>query len=133
MVAKLRTGRSILRDQFGPTIAQVAQTIFDSATGRIALIPQGARLMGSYRSSSRYGQRRVAIIWSRLIMPNGDEVALDEAGADPSRAAGVKGEVDDAGEVWYLPMTSASRARVAHSERARFGPDTRLVDYDAPR
>jgi type IV secretory pathway VirB10-like protein len=79
----------------GPVIAQVTQTIYDSATGRIALIPQGARLMGEYRSSSRYGQSRVAIIWSRLIMPNGDEVALDEVGADPSGAAGVKGEVDN--------------------------------------
>jgi len=79
----------------GPVIAQVTQTIYDSATGRIALIPQGARLMGEYRSSSRYGQSRVAIIWSRLIMPNGDEVALDEVVADPSGAAGVRGEVDN--------------------------------------
>jgi type IV secretion system protein VirB10 len=79
----------------GPVIAQVTQTIYDSATGRIALIPQGARLMGDYRSSSRYGQSRVAIIWSRLIMPNGDEVALDEVAADPSGAAGVGGEVDN--------------------------------------
>jgi len=79
----------------GPVIAQVTQTIHDSATGRIALIPQGARLMGEYRSSSRYGQSRVAIIWSRLIMPNGDEVALDETAADPSGAAGVSGEVDN--------------------------------------
>jgi type IV secretion system protein VirB10 len=79
----------------GPVIAQVTQTIYDSATGRIALIPQGARLMGEYRSSSRYGQSRVAIIWSRLIMPDGDEVTLHEVGADPSGAAGVRGEVDN--------------------------------------
>jgi type IV secretory pathway VirB10-like protein len=79
----------------GPVIAQVTQTVYDSATGRIALIPQGARLMGEYRSSSRYGQSRVAIIWSRLIMPNGDEAMLDEVGADPSGAAGVKGDVDN--------------------------------------
>jgi type IV secretion system protein VirB10 len=79
----------------GPVIAQVTQTIYDSATGRIALIPQGARLIGEYRSSSRYGQSRVTIIWSRLIMPSGDEVALDEVAADPSGAAGVRGEVDN--------------------------------------
>jgi type IV secretory pathway VirB10-like protein len=79
----------------GPVIAQVTQTIYDSATGRIALVPQGARLMGEYRSSSRYGQSRVAIVWSRLIIPNGDELALDEVGADPLGAAGVRGEVDN--------------------------------------
>jgi type IV secretory pathway VirB10-like protein len=77
----------------GPVIAQVTQTIYDSATGRIPLIPQGARLIGEYRSSSRYGESRVAIIWSWLIMPDGDEVALDEVAADPSGAAGVKGDV----------------------------------------
>lgn len=79
----------------GPVIAQVTQSIYDSATGRTLLIPQGARLIGDYRSSSRYGQSRVAILWSRLIMPNGDEIALDEAAVDPSGAAGVEGEVDN--------------------------------------
>ena len=73
----------------GPVIAQVTQSIYDSATGRTLLIPQGARLIGDYRSSSRYGQSRVAILWSRLIMPNGDEIALDEAAVDPSGAADI--------------------------------------------
>jgi type IV secretory pathway VirB10-like protein len=79
----------------GPVIAQVTQSIYDSATGRKLLIPQGTRLIGDYKSSARYGQSRVAIIWSRLIMPNGDEVALDEAAIDPSGAAGVSGQVDN--------------------------------------
>ncbi len=79
----------------GPVIAQVTQTIYDSATGRVALIPQGARLIGEYKSSTRYGQSRVAILWSRLILPNGDETVLDEAAVDPSGAAGVSGQVDN--------------------------------------
>lgn len=79
----------------GPVIAQVTQAIYDSATGRDLLIPQGARLMGEYRSSARYGENRVAIGWSRLVMPDGREIALDEAAVDPSGAAGVRGEVDN--------------------------------------
>lgn len=79
----------------GPVIAQVTQAIYDSATGRTLLIPQGARLIGDYRSSTRYGQSRVAIVWSRLIMPDGHEVALPEAALDPAGAAGVGGEVDN--------------------------------------
>lgn len=79
----------------GPVIAQVTQSIYDSATGRTLLIPQGARLIGDYRSASKYGQSRVAIIWSRLIMPDGEEIALDEAALDPSGAAGVAGQVDN--------------------------------------
>ena len=79
----------------GPVIAQVTQAIYDSATGRTLLIPQGAKLIGDYKSSAKYGQSRVAILWSRLIMPNGDEIPLDEAAVDPSGAAGVKGDVDN--------------------------------------
>lgn len=79
----------------GPVIAQVTQAIYDSATGKTELIPQGARLIGDYRSSSRYGQGRVAIIWSRLVMPNGEQISLDEAAVDPSGAAGIKGDVDN--------------------------------------
>ena len=79
----------------GPVIAQVTQSIYDSATGRTLLIPQGARLIGDYRSSTRYGQSRVAILWSRLIMPDGHEVTLAEAALDPAGAAGVAGEVDN--------------------------------------
>lgn len=79
----------------GPVIAQITQSIYDSATGRTLLIPQGARLIGDYRSASKYGQSRLAIIWSRLIMPDGIEIALDEAAVDPSGAAGVAGNVDN--------------------------------------
>lgn len=79
----------------GPVIAQVTQSIYDSATGRTLLIPQGARLIGGYKSSTRYGQSRVAITWSRLIMPDGTEISLDEAALSPDGAAGINGEVDN--------------------------------------
>lgn len=79
----------------GPVIAQITQAVYDSASGRTLLIPQGARLIGDYKSSTRYGQSRIAILWSRVIMPNGDEIALDEAALDPSGAAGVGGKVDN--------------------------------------
>lgn len=79
----------------GPVIAHVTQAIYDSGTGQTLLIPQGARLIGDYRSSTRYGQSRVAITWSRLIMPDGREITLAEAALDPSGAAGVSGQVDD--------------------------------------
>lgn len=79
----------------GPVIAQVTQAVYDSAVGRTMLIPQGARLIGDYKSSTRYGQSRIAIMWSRIIMPGGDEITLDEAALDPSGAAGVAGKVDN--------------------------------------
>lgn len=78
----------------GPVIAQVTQATYDSATGRTLLIPQGARLIGEYKSSTRYGQSRIAIAWTRLILPDGTERALDEIAVAPDGAAGVGGETD---------------------------------------
>lgn len=79
----------------GPVVAQVTQAVFDSATGRTLVIPQGAKLIGSYKSATRYGEGRAAIVWASLIMPDGREVPLPEAAVDPSGAAGVVGRVDN--------------------------------------
>lgn len=79
----------------GPVIAQVTQSVYDSATGQNLLIPQGARLIGDYKSSTRYGQSRVMVAWQRLIMPDGKERALDEVAISPNGAAGLSGEVDN--------------------------------------
>lgn len=86
---------SINSESPGSIVAQVTQTVYDSRTGRVPIIPQGARLMGDYKSSARYGQTRIAIGWSRLVMPDGTEVQLEEAATDPSGAAGVPGQIDN--------------------------------------
>ena len=79
----------------GPAIAQVTQAIYDSAAGRTLLIPQGAHIIGDYKSVGKFGQSRVAIAWSRLIMPDGKEINLDLPSLDPAGAAGVPGHVDN--------------------------------------
>jgi len=79
----------------GPVIAQVTQGVYDSATGDRLLIPQGARLIGSYRSATRYGQQRVVITWSRLVMPDGRQIVLDELAVDGAGTSGVAGAVDN--------------------------------------
>lgn len=67
--AALITG--ILSDLPGQITAQVTENIYDSSTGRILLVPQGSRLIGKYDNGVGFGQRRVLLVWSRLIMPNG--------------------------------------------------------------
>jgi type IV secretion system protein VirB10 len=79
----------------GPAIAQITQSIYDSATGRTLLIPQGARLIGEYRSAAKFGQSRVAVTWSRLVMPDGKEINLDLPSLDPAGSSGVSGKVDN--------------------------------------
>jgi len=64
--AALITG--IRSDLPGQITAQVTENIFDSPTGHFLLVPQGTRLIGIYDSQVAFGQSRVLLVWTRLIM-----------------------------------------------------------------
>jgi len=49
----------------------VTENVQDSVTGRILLIPQGSRLIGSYDSVVAFGQKRALVVWQRIILPDG--------------------------------------------------------------
>jgi type IV secretion system protein VirB10 len=86
----------IRSDLPGQITAQVTEHIFDSPTGRLLLIPQGARLIGVYDSQVAFGQSRVLLVWTRLIMPNGRSIILErQPGADAAGYAGLEDEVDN--------------------------------------
>lgn len=73
----------------GQIVAQVSQDVFDTATGKWKLIPQGARLVGQYASDVAYGQSRVLVAWQRIVFP--DAKAMDIGampGADGAGQAG---------------------------------------------
>jgi type IV secretion system protein TrbI len=92
--AALITG--IRSDLPGQITAQVSESVFDSPTGRVKLVPQGARLMGVYDSQVAFGQSRVLLVWTRLIMPNGRSIVLErQQGADAGGYSGVEDEVDN--------------------------------------
>ena len=91
--AALITG--IRSDLPGQITAQVTETIYDSPTGRILLIPQGTRLIGQYDNNIQFGQRRALLVWNRLIFPNGRSIVLERLpGADASGYAGLEDGVD---------------------------------------
>jgi type IV secretion system protein VirB10 len=86
--AALITG--IRSDLPGQITAQVTEKVFDSPTGRFLLIPPGARLIGIYDSQVGFGQSRVLLVWTRLIMPNGRSIVLErQPGADIAGYAGL--------------------------------------------
>ncbi|SEH15000.1 type IV secretion system protein VirB10 [Sphingopyxis sp. YR583] len=94
IAAALVTGLS--SDLPGQVIAQVTEDVFDSVSGRNRLIPQGARLIGTYDARVRFGQDRAMIVWNRLIYPDGRSIALDDMIAtDGTGAAGVADRVDN--------------------------------------
>jgi type IV secretion system protein VirB10 len=92
--ASLITG--IRSDLPGQITAQVTENVYDSPTGRFLLIPQGARLTGVYDSQVSFGQSRVLLVWTRMIMPNGHSIVLErQPGADSAGYAGLEDEVDN--------------------------------------
>src|SRR5215475_4837066 len=61
-----------------------------------AATAQGARLIGTYDSQVAFGQSRVLLVWTRLIMPNGWSIVLErQAGADTAGYSGLEDEVDN--------------------------------------
>ena len=92
--AALITG--LRSDLPGQVTAQVTEDVYDSPTGKILLIPQGARLIGQYDAQIAFGQSRALLVWNRLIMPNGRSIVLErQPGADTEGYAGLEDEVDN--------------------------------------
>lgn len=91
--AALITG--LRSDLPGQVTAQVTENVYDSPTGRTLLIPQGSRLIGDYDDQVGFGQRRVLLAWTRLILPNGQSIVLERQPAgDASGFAGLEDRVD---------------------------------------
>jgi type IV secretory pathway VirB10-like protein len=91
--AALITG--IRSDLPGQVTAQVTENVYDSPTGRYLLVPQGSKLIGTYDSQVSFGQDRVLLVWTRLIMPSGRSIVLErQPGADTQGFAGLEDEVD---------------------------------------
>ncbi len=83
-------------EQSGRAIAQVTANVYDSVSGAHLLIPQGSRLVGTYDADTSYGERRLVLIWNRLIFPNGWSISLrGMEGTDPTGAAGLRDRVDN--------------------------------------
>ena len=92
--AVLVTG--ITSDAPAQVLAQVAQNVYDTATGRYLLIPQGSRVLGDYSTGVRYGQSRIAINWRRLILPNTASIDLPLVPAtDAAGYGGLADQVDN--------------------------------------
>ena len=94
IAAALITG--LRSDLPGQVTAHVTENVYDSPTGRILLIPQGARLIGEYESDVDFGQRRALLAWTRLILPDGRSIVLErQPVADPSGYAGIEDRIDN--------------------------------------
>lgn len=104
--AALITG--LRSDAQGVALAQVTQDVRDSLGGGFLLIPAGARLVGEYAAVTGAGQQRLAVAWTRLILPSGKSIVLDKlATSDAQGMAGLQDGVDRHWrEVWAAAALS---------------------------
>jgi type IV secretory pathway VirB10-like protein len=91
--AALLTG--VDSDLPGEVMASVTQSVYDTVSGRYLLVPQGSRMIGEYDSEVAFGQRRILMVWTRLIRPDGSSIVLDRLpGMDTEGRAGLEDQVD---------------------------------------
>lgn len=80
-------------DRPGLARAIISQDVRGFDGSRI-LIPRGSRLIGEFKAEAGPGLRRVPVIWTRLIRPDGMAIRIASPGADPLGGAGIGGRVD---------------------------------------
>lgn len=80
----------------GQILGQVSQNVYNTVTGQHLVIPQGTKIIGQYDSNVSFGQKRVLVVWTRLIFPNGNSLSLEKMeGVDMSGYAGFHDKVNN--------------------------------------
>lgn len=122
--AALITG--IRSDLPGQITAQVTQHIYDSPTGNTLLVPQGTRIIGEYSNDVGFGDRRVLLVWNRLIFPNGRSIVLErQPGADTEGYAGLEDDVDY--HWWDLATAAGLSTLLSVGAELTMDDDDRLI------
>jgi type IV secretory pathway VirB10-like protein len=93
-------------DFSGPVKAMVTNNLY-SQNRQHVLIPEGTFVLGEVQKVSTFGQRRLAVVFHRLIMPDGYSVDLDQFhGLDSKGETGLTDQVNH----HYLQIFGASIA-----------------------
>jgi type IV secretory pathway VirB10-like protein len=86
----------IISDVEGKLTGRVTTNVYDTATGRHLLIPQGSTILGDTQSSKLvYGNERLDTVTLKLAFPDGRSVDLDRAPiTDQEGVSGMGGDVN---------------------------------------
>ena len=87
----------------GQASCVVTQNVF-SANGKVLLIERGSEAVGEYRSGVSIGQKRLFVLWNRIITPSGVVINLNSPGADALGSTGLTGKADSH---WFERVGSA--------------------------
>ncbi|WP_419739477.1 TrbI/VirB10 family protein [Ruegeria sp.] len=86
----LRTG--INSETPGVVSGTVRLDVFDTVTGTHRLVPAGSQLFGRYEAETDYGQKRLGVVWTHLMFPDGAAIRLE--GQSATDSAGQSGFAD---------------------------------------
>ncbi len=73
----------------GQVLAHVSSDVRDSLVYRHLLLPRGTKLVGAYDTGLTTGQNRLAVVWTRFLLPDGS--AIDVSGLPAVDAQGRSG------------------------------------------
>ena len=78
----------------GPVKVMVTTRVY-SEDRQHALIPEGTLVLGEVRKVSEFGQKRLAVVFHRMLMPDGYSIDLDQfPGLDQAGETGLKDKVN---------------------------------------
>jgi type IV secretion system protein TrbI len=90
----------------GPVNCLVTENVYSHDRQHV-LIPAGSKVLGEARQVNAFGQQRLAVLFHRLIMPDGYSVSLDQfKGLDQEGATALRDKVNN----HYLKIFGASLA-----------------------
>ena len=96
----------LVGDFAGPVKVMVTNPVYSQDRQHV-LIPEGTFLLGDVQKVSGFGQRRLAVRFHRMLMPDGYSVDLDQfQGLDQAGATGLSDQVNN----HYLQIFGASIA-----------------------
>lgn len=110
-------------DFAGPVLCQITNDVYSLDHSQL-LIPAGTRVLGETKKVSDIGQARLAVVFHRLIMPDGYSVDLDQApGLNQIGETALKDKVNN----HYFRIFGASIAVGAISGLANIGTNNSAV------
>lgn len=94
-VVPARLDQLVTSDIGGQVRAIVTADVYDSVTGQFLLIPAGSKAIGQYDNGVVFGQNRLAVMWTRIIFPDGSSLHIDAPGTDGKGSVGLRDRVNN--------------------------------------
>ena len=115
----------IVSDISGYSTCLVTEPVY-SFNGHTLLLPKGSKVLGSYQKQQN--QRRVEVIWDRIITPTGIDVSMKSPGIDNLGGAGLPGHYDAHwGERIGAALLISMLSDAFKYEAAKHGPTTTTI------